>query len=73
MTIKTPPEAAFGYYLAVLFSRATPEKPSGGASAVEGGVASLVLLDVQAKGANRSAKVVSLTLIVRSMNSCLQT
>jgi hypothetical protein len=60
MTIKTPPSAAFGYYLAVLFSRATPDKPTGGASAVEGGVASLVLLDVEAPGAKREAKVSSL-------------
>ncbi len=61
MTIKTPPDAAFGYYLAVLFSRANPDKPTGGASAVEGGVASLVLLDVEAPGAKREAKVASLT------------
>jgi hypothetical protein len=61
MTIKAPPEAAFGYYLAVLFSRATPDKPTGGASAVEGGVASLVLLDVDAPGAKREAKVAALT------------
>ena len=61
MTIKTPPEAAFGYYLAVLFSRASPDKPTGGASGVEGGVASLVLLDVETPGAKREAKVVSLT------------
>ena len=61
MTIKTPPEAAFGYYLAVLFSRASPDKPTGGASGVEGGVASLVLLDVETPGAKREAKVVNLT------------
>jgi hypothetical protein len=61
MTIKTPPGSAFGYYLAVLFSRASPDKPTGGASAVEGGVASLVLLDVEAPGAKREAKVVNLT------------
>jgi hypothetical protein len=61
MTIKTPPSAAFGYYLAVLFSRASPEKPAGGQSGVEGGVASLVLLDVDAPGAKREAKISSLT------------
>lgn len=61
MTIKTPPSAAFGYYLAVLFSRATPDKPTGGSSAVEGGVASLVLLDVNAPGSKREASVISLT------------
>ncbi|HSH55413.1 MAG TPA: hypothetical protein VK983_01145, partial [Candidatus Limnocylindrales bacterium] len=57
MTIKTPKEAAFGYYLAVLFSRAAPDKPTGGASGVEGGVASLVLLNVDAPGAKREAQV----------------
>lgn len=61
MTIKTPSSAAFGYYLAVLFSRASPNKPTGGQSGVEGGVASLVLLDVDAPGAKREAKIASLT------------
>lgn len=57
MTIKTPDTAAFGYYYAVLFSRANPDRPTGGASGVEGGVASLVLLNVDAPGAKREAKV----------------
>lgn len=61
MTIKTPESAAFGYYLAVLFSRANPDKPAGGSSGVEGGVASLVLLNVDAPGAKREAKVAELT------------
>lgn len=61
MTIKTPQSAAFGYYLAVLFSRATPDKPTGGASAFEGGVASLVLLDVETPGAKREAKLANFT------------
>jgi len=61
MTINTPQNAAFGYYLAVLFSRATPDKPTGGSSAFEGGVASLVLLDVETPGAKREAKVANFT------------
>jgi hypothetical protein len=60
MTVNPPKEAAFGYYYAVLFTRANPDKPSGGASAVEGGVASLVLLNVDAPGARREAKVAEL-------------
>lgn len=61
MTVKAPPSAAFGYYMAVVFSRADPDKPTGGASGVEGGVASLVLLNVDAPGAKREAKLVELT------------
>lgn len=60
MTIKAPKEAAFGYYFAVLFSRAVPDRPTGNQSAVEGGVASLVLLNVDAPGARREAKVAEL-------------
>lgn len=60
MTIKAPREAAFGYYFAVLFSRANPDRPNAGQSAVEGGVASLVLLNVDAPGAKREAKVAEL-------------
>lgn len=60
MTIKAPKEAAFGYYYAVVFSRAVPDRPTGNQSAVEGGVASLVLLTVDAPGARREAKVTEL-------------
>jgi hypothetical protein len=58
MSIKPPKEAAFGYYYAVIFSRANPDRPSAGRSAVEGGVASLVLLNVDTPGARREAQVV---------------
>lgn len=61
MTINTPKEAAFGYYYAVLFSRAVPDRPTGGNSAVEGGVASLVLLNVDAPGSRREAKVAEIS------------
>lgn len=61
MTISPPREAAYGYYYAVLFSRANPNKATAGRSAVEGGVASLVLLSVDVPGSRRTAQVVSLT------------
>jgi hypothetical protein len=60
MTINPPKEAAFGYYYAVLFSRSSPQRPTGGASGVEGGVASLVLLNVDAPGSRRQAEVAEL-------------
>lgn len=61
MTINPPKEAAYGYYYAVLFTRANPDHPANGQSAVEGGVASLVLLNVDAPGSRREAKILSLT------------
>lgn len=60
MTISPPKEAAYGYYYAVLFSRAAPDRPTGGASGVEGGVASLVLVSVDAPGSRRKAEVAEL-------------
>ncbi len=61
MTVKPPKSAAFGYYMAVVFSRSDPDKPTGGASGVEGGVASLVLLNVDVPGAKRESNVVQFT------------
>jgi hypothetical protein len=61
MNIKPPKEAAFGYYYAVVFSRANPDKPTAGNSAVEGGVASLVLLTVEAPGARRDAQITDIS------------
>jgi hypothetical protein len=62
MTVKVPPIAAFGYYYAVVFSKsgATPVPTSTG-SAVTGGTAILVLLDVQAPGEKRQLNVASFT------------
>jgi hypothetical protein len=57
MNINPPKEAAFGYYYAVVFSRANPDKPTAGNSSVEGGVASLVLLNVEAPGERREAQI----------------
>lgn len=58
MTITTPPSAAFGYYYAVVFSREGAEKHIVKKQAnLLGAVASLVLLDVQAPGSKREAKI----------------
>jgi hypothetical protein len=62
MTIKVPPEAAFGYYYAVTFSQEAPDaKPTGTASQVRGAGAILVLLDVQAKGEKKQISISSFT------------
>src|SRR5205085_373489 len=60
MTIKTPKDAAFGYYYAVVFSNAGPNpKPNAPGSGVKGGTAILVLLDAQAPGEKKQLQVVS--------------
>jgi hypothetical protein len=61
MTIKTPKEAAFGYYYAVIFSQENSNKPvvSGQHSVLTGAVATLVLLDVNAPGEKRELSVTS--------------
>ncbi len=61
MTITVPKSAAFGYYYAVQFERATPVKTQPGKSAVEGAIAIFVLLDVKNPGAKRAAEIVSFT------------
>jgi hypothetical protein len=60
MTIKVPSDAALGYYMAVTFSRATPQKTSKGSS-VHGSAATLVLLDVKNPNAKRKLQLVSFT------------
>lgn len=58
MTVNPPADAAFGYYYAVVFSRADGEQQIEASKAnLLGAVASLVLLDVQAPGAKREAKL----------------
>lgn len=61
MTINPPASAAFGYYYAVVFSQqgTDPTKPQS--NKVNGAVASLILLDVQAPGEKREAQVTSFT------------
>jgi hypothetical protein len=60
MKISLPESAAFGYYYAVVFSRAgdAPETQPG-QTALTGGTAVLVLLDAEVPGAKREANVVS--------------
>lgn len=60
MTINVPKTAAFGYYYAVVFSRAGDDKATAGSQPVEainGGSAVLVLLDADVPGAKRSLEL----------------
>ena len=61
MTIRVPNGAAFGYYFAVEYMRASQEIPQGGQTAANGAVATFVLLNAEAPGAVRSAQIVSFT------------
>ena len=59
MTIRVPTSAAFGYYYAVVFSRANGNGPNAPNQAnLSGAVAVLVLLEAQVPGAKRSVQVV---------------
>lgn len=57
VSIDVPAEAAFGYYYAVTFSRASDEKPASG-QAVKGSIATLILLEADVPGAKRELQVV---------------
>ena len=62
MTIKTPADAAFGYYYAVIFSQdgGKPQQVTPGQhNTINGAVATLVLLDVNAPGEKRTLSVTS--------------
>lgn len=61
MTINVPKTAAFGYYYAVVFSRAGDDKNPGTArtNAINGGSAVLVLLDAVVPNAKRQLSLVS--------------
>jgi hypothetical protein len=60
MTITFPKQAAFGYYYAVVFSRADQTvKPKAGQNVLLGSTAVLVLVDVASPGASRNANVTS--------------
>ncbi|HSH31281.1 MAG TPA: hypothetical protein VK963_01295 [Candidatus Saccharimonadales bacterium] len=59
MTIKVPPTAAYGYYYAVTFSRASAPKVTGQRqTALAGAIATLVLLEARVPGAKRQVEVV---------------
>lgn len=58
MTVNVPVTAAFGYYYAVTFSRANPIVPTDErATAITGGTATLVLMDIQSPDAKRELKL----------------
>jgi len=60
MTINVPKTASFGYYFAVEFTSAEqPARASGNGTAIQGAVASFVLLNAQAPGEIRQMRVSS--------------
>lgn len=59
MTISPPASAAFGYYFAVEYTRATDQQPQPGQEVAHGAVATFVLLDVNAPGATKQAQLTS--------------
>lgn len=63
MNIKVPSNAAFGYYYAVIFSKDGPApKNKDGSSSLAGAAAILVLLNVDAPGANKKLEVTSFSV-----------
>jgi hypothetical protein len=58
MTIKIPSSAALGYYYAPVFQRANAEL-SDDSTSIEGGAATLVLLEVESKEARRDMNIVA--------------
>ena len=63
MTITLPDSAAFGYYYAVIFSRANVALPTPKTEAkLEGGTATLVLLEAIVPNANREIKLDSFSV-----------
>jgi hypothetical protein len=60
MTINVPKTAAFGYYYAAVFSRVGDDaKPDARNTAIQGGTAVLVLVDVRSPNAKRVLEVAS--------------
>jgi hypothetical protein len=59
MTINLPKSAAFGYYFAVEYLRATAEPAQPGRAVARGAVATFILLNADAPGAKREAQIVS--------------
>ena len=56
-TFTVPKEASFGYYYALVFSRANDDETLPGETAIVGGTAVLVLLEARVKDAVRSVEV----------------
>jgi len=59
MTVDVPKNAAFGYYFAVEYMRATAENPEAGKAVAKGAVANFILLNADAPGSQREAQIVS--------------
>jgi hypothetical protein len=58
MKIDVPKSAAFGYYFAVEYLRASDVAPQPGKAVAHGAVATFILLNADAKGAKREAQIV---------------
>jgi hypothetical protein len=61
MKIDVPKSAAFGYYFAVEYLRASDVAPQPGKAVAHGAVATFILLNAESKGAIREAQIESLT------------
>jgi hypothetical protein len=59
MKVDVPKSAAFGYYFAVEYLRASDIAPQPGKAVARGAVATFILLNADAKGAKREAQVMS--------------
>jgi hypothetical protein len=57
MKIDVPKSAAFGYYFAVEYLRASDVAPQPGKAVAHGAVATFILLNADAKGAKREAQI----------------
>jgi len=57
MTIALPKDAAFGYYYAVSFSRASQEADTSKTATIEGRVITFVLLEAESPNAKRELKI----------------
>ncbi|MFA5828846.1 MAG: hypothetical protein WC841_05835 [Candidatus Shapirobacteria bacterium] len=61
-TFSIPPDAAFGYYYAITFSRAENIKADGGGqTSITGATATLILLEVRVPNAKREVEVMELS------------
>jgi hypothetical protein len=61
MNVNVPKSAAFGYYFAVEYLRASDVAPQPGKAVAHGAVATFILLNADAAGAKREAQIVSFT------------
>jgi hypothetical protein len=59
MTVNVPKSAAFGYYFAVEYLRASDITPQPGKAVAHGAVATFILLNADAAGAKRQAQIAS--------------